>query len=105
MFVSLYLYNNMLGVNCVFGTGLLSSVAAFFGTYANNWSAHSFDGIWVKSYTEEVYTKPQYRISSYAIGMTAVSRAARNGHAEAMAILIAEGADVDTTTAGCTAVS
>ena len=71
MFVSLYLYNNLLGVNCVFGTGLLSSVAAFFGTYANNWSAHSFDGIWVKSYTEEVYTKPQYRISSYAIGMTA----------------------------------
>ena len=50
---------------------MISSIAAFVGTYANDWSAHSFDGIWVSSYTEEVYTKPQYRISSYTVGMTA----------------------------------
>lgn len=70
IFILLYLRNNILGVSCTFGVGLLSSIAAFIGTYVNNWSAHSFDGVWVSSYTEEVYTKPQYRISSYAVGMT-----------------------------------
>ena len=71
LFILLYLHNHTLGISCTFGAGLISSIAAFIGTYVNNWSAHSFDGIWVNTYTEEVYTKPQYRISSYAVGMTA----------------------------------
>lgn len=71
IFVLLYLQNNWLGLGSTITVSVISSVAAFIGTFQYNWSAHSFDGLWVTSYTEMVYTKPQYRVSSYAVGMAA----------------------------------
>jgi len=69
IFVLAYLRDNSFGILLTLGTSLISSFAAFYGTFEHNWSAHSFDGLWVTNYTIDVYTKPQYRISSYAIGI------------------------------------
>ena len=71
IFVLLYFQNCWLGLGITISVSIISSMAAFMGTFANNWSPHSFDGLWVTNYTIEVYTKPQYRISSYTVGMAA----------------------------------
>ena len=37
-----------------------------------DWSPHSFDGANVLSYSEQFYTKPQFRFPPYAVGMLTV---------------------------------
>ena len=71
IFVTLFMKNNWLGLSFTLFVAFSSSLAAFIGTFYNNWSAHSFDGLWVTDYTEAVYTKPQYRINTYLIGIAA----------------------------------
>lgn len=68
-FVLIYKYNAYLGLLAAVGVCILSCALAFCGTLWYDWSAHSFDGLWVTDYTMYVYTKPQYRIASYAVGI------------------------------------
>jgi hypothetical protein len=70
-FVLAYKYNEWIGMLVACGVCLLSCVLAFVDSLQYNWSAHSFDGMWVTEYTMYAYTKPQYRIASYAVGIAA----------------------------------
>lgn len=68
-FAVLYLKSARLGLGLTLLTCVLSSVAAAWGTYEGDWSAHSFDGLWVTKYAILFYTKPHMRIPPYCIGM------------------------------------
>lgn len=68
VFVRAYLYNDAAGVALVLLAMLLSGYAGYSQSLRHGWSAHSFDGLNVTQYSHHFYTKPQYRLPSYAVG-------------------------------------
>eukprot|EP01041_Mallomonas_annulata_P001122 gene1122-2182_t len=69
LFVVIYLNNNKRGILFTSFVCILSILLTAVIAYQNDLSSHTFDGLWVTKYSMLMYTKPQYRICTYLIGM------------------------------------
>jgi len=67
----IYLYNNKYGLLITSLICIISMILSGYVTWKYDLSPHTFDGRSVQAYSRIMYTKPQYRISTYLIGMIA----------------------------------
>jgi peptidoglycan/LPS O-acetylase OafA/YrhL len=71
VFIILFIRRRQLGWMLLMSTLAISMGLAAIYTVVLGASAHSFDGLWVTYYSREMYTKPQFRIPPYLVGLGA----------------------------------